>query len=403
MKEKLLFIASRFPYPLIGGDRITNYNILKFLSRHYEVYFVATTHTPLRQEYLDSIKPFCKFLKVFYKSKYQSVLHAFFALFKNEPLQVEYYYFNDIQKYLCNLTQEYHINKVVCSLIRTAKYVDSLPIQTKVINMADSLAHHYQNAIEHSHSLLWKMIYKIEYKRLQNFEAKCVKNFNGSLFFNHKEQKMYENFGNAILAPHGVNPNLFDLTYSDARYQHTICFFGKMDYRPNIEAVLWFSKNVMPLLNQKIQLIILGANPSKEIQKLQSARIHISGYVENPYTILCSCLCVIAPMQSGAGIQNKILESMAIGQIVLTNPLGSNPIYQAKHGTHLLVAHTPEEFAYYIHDITNHQEKYESIKTNAKSLIQTYYTWDRYGEVLLKTLEQTPYKNEPQIQCNNQH
>ncbi|HIV48851.1 glycosyltransferase [uncultured Helicobacter sp.] len=389
MREKILFIVSRFPYPLVGGDRITSYNILQFLSQHYDVYFVAITHTPLEKQALDSITPFCKVCKVFHKSKYRSAFQSLLALFGKEPLQVGYYYFHDVQHYLHTLTHTHKIQKLLCALIRTAKYAKSLPIQTKIINMADSLAHHYQNAITNSHSLIWKAIYKIEYRRLQCFESQCVQEFGASLFFNHKEQQMYAHIGNALLAPHGVNPALFTMTYDTTRYNHTICFFGKMDYRPNIEAVQWFAKNVMPLLDERIELMVLGANPTRELTKLQSTRIHILGYVENPYEILCSCLCVIAPMQSGAGIQNKILESMALGQIVLTNPLGANPIREARHDTHLLIAHTAQEFAYYIHDIARNPQSYQSLKANAKALVRAHYTWEAYGSVLLEALKHT--------------
>ncbi len=135
--------------------------------------------------------------------------------------------------------------------------------------------------------------------------------------------------------------------------------------------------------------MVLGANPTRELTKLQSTRIHILGYVENPYEILCSCLCVIAPMQSGAGIQNKILESMALGQIVLTNPLGANPIREARHDTHLLIAHTAQEFAYYIHDIARNPQSYQSLKANAKALVRAHYTWEAYGAVLLEALKHT--------------
>ena len=140
MRESLLFIASRFPYPLVGGDRITNYNILRFLSRHYDVHFVAITHTPLERDALDSIAPFCKTCKVFYKSKYRSAFQSLLTLFGKEPLQVGYYYFHDVQHYAQEIVRTHKIQKLLCALVRTAKYANALPIPTKAINMADSLA-----------------------------------------------------------------------------------------------------------------------------------------------------------------------------------------------------------------------------------------------------------------------
>ncbi|MGI0440191.1 glycosyltransferase [Helicobacter himalayensis] len=389
MKPKLLLLASRFPYPLIGGDRIKLFATLEILSCKYEIYFVLISHTALNKEDIARIEPLCKELKIFYKSKFSSYLKAFRAIFSGESLQVGYYYFSDVAHFINTLLQKEQINIAISVLIRTAKYMLDKNLAVNIVDITDSIAINYKRSMKNTQSLFWKSIYFIESRRLAHFETKCVESFDASLFVNKFEALAYKDKGNAILIPHGSNEALLNYTPNtkkQAQYKNAICFFGKMDYQPNIDACLYFAHKVMPLLAQskhKFRFLIIGANPSEKILSLQSTQTQILGFVQDPYEILSNALCIVAPMQSGGGIQNKILESLALGQIVVTNNLGANPIYQAKDKEHLLLANTPQEFADTILQIAQYPESYNALKNNARALIRQNYTWQVFGEKLL--------------------
>ena len=168
----------------------------------------------------------------------------------------------------------------------------------------------------------------------------------------------------------------------------SVGFLGAMFYQPNIDAVKWFAKNVFPYLPLGTKFYIIGGKPAESVLKLQkeNPNIIVTGFVEDPYLILNSVDCVVAPMQTGGGIQNKILEAMALGQIVVTTSIGAKPIVHVVDGKHLIVEDEPLKMADSISKIIQTKYLYEQIGLNAKELILKYYSWQDYETKLMTKL-----------------
>jgi len=383
MKNKnILFLSSRLPYPPIGGDRLKNYWLLKILSEHFTVHLVSIheeSKVPL--EFYEWANSIGITYKIFKKPKWKFFLNAYKGLFNKLPLQVNYYYFSDIQKYMNTIYENYDL--IFSTLIRTAKYVMGIN-KPKILDMADSIGLNYQRSIKRTSSKFWKILYTIESKRLLNFEKKCILNFNKTLFFNNEEREFFNLPERTVWIPHGVNETLLSYNKIDSKFNNYIAFFGKMDYQPNIDAVIWFVKNVLPKLHKDLKFIIVGANPSKQVKNLSKkySNIEITGYVKDPYIILKSSLCVVSPMQTGGGIQNKILESMALGTINIVSSLASKAI-GAKHGKDYFVIDDPQEIATLINNIYKNPQAFEVIKINAREFIKNNFTWQIYENKLL--------------------
>ena len=385
-KIKVLFLSSRLPYPPVGGDRLKNHWLLKILSRHFKVHLVSIAEEPVPEEFFYWAKKINLDFKIFYKKKPVFILNALKGVFSGgSPIQVSYYYFRDVKDYIKKIYSNFDL--IWATLIRTAKYVIELD-KPKVLDMADSIGLNYQRSAEKTTSLFWKIFYKIESKRLLNFEKKCIEKFDRVLFFNPEERAYFKNPEKTRWIPHGVNEALLEYEKKDEHYRNFVAFFGKMDYQPNIDAVIWFAKNVLPLLKKEIKFIVVGARPTRQVLKLtKNPRVVVTGYVEDPYLILKSCLCVVAPMQTGGGIQNKILETMALGTINIISSLAGKPI-QAKHGEHYFVIDSPEEIAMKIHEIYENPEKFEMIKKNAREFIKKHFTWSIYEREVIKVIRE---------------
>ena len=112
----------------------------------------------------------------------------------------------------------------------------------------------------------------------------------------------------------------------------------------------------------------------------------VTGFLEDPYVILNSCFCVIAPMQTGGGIQNKVLETMALGKVNVLTTYGAKPIKGATTNEHFIVRDSPTLMAVVINDIYMFPNKYNIIGKNAKKLILENYTWAAYESSLLRHL-----------------
>jgi glycosyltransferase involved in cell wall biosynthesis len=383
---KILFLSSRLPYPSIGGDRLKNYWLLKILSKHFKVHLVSITEQKVPKEFYDWANDLGLSYKVFQKNKRQFYFNTLKGFLTNTlPLQVNYYYFKDVQKYIDQIYQEYDL--LFATLIRTAKYIVHKG-KPKILDMADSIGQNYLRSVKNTTSVFWRIIYSIEGKRLINFEKYCILHFDKTLFFNKEERDYFNLPEKTAWIPHGVNEYLLVYEKCDPKYKDFVAFFGKMDYQPNIDAVLWFVKNVLPYLNKDLKFIVVGAYPKKIIRDLPKRfkNIEVTGYVEDPYLILKSCLCVVAPMQTGGGIQNKILECMALGTINIVSSLAAKPI-GAEHGKHFLVCDNPKDMANLINKIYENPKNFEYLKINAREFIKNNFTWQIYEKKLLNIID----------------
>jgi glycosyltransferase involved in cell wall biosynthesis len=384
--KKILFLTSRLPYPPVGGDRLKNYWLLKILSKHFKVHLVSITDQDVPKEFYDWANDLGLTYKLFQKDKRQFYLNTLKGFFTNTlPLQVNYYYFKDVQKYIDEIYQEYDL--LFATLIRTAKYFFNKK-KPKILEITDSIGLNYLRSYQRTTSLKWKIIYRIESKRLLDFEKYCIEGYDKTLFVNKEERDFFNQPSKTEWLPNGVNEALLIYEKYDHRFENYIAFFGKMDYQPNIDAVLWFVENVLPHLNRDLKFIVVGAYPKKIIQDLPKKfkNVEVTGYVGDPYLILKSCLCVVAPMQTGGGIQNKILESMALGTINIVSSLAAKPI-GAEHGKHFLVCDDPKEMANIINNIYENPKNFETLKKNAREFIMNNFTWTSYEKKLLNVIE----------------
>jgi len=390
--NKILFLSSRLPYPPIGGDRLKNYWLLIILSKHFKVHLVSITDQEPAKEFYDWANDLGLSYKIFQKNKKQFYLNTLKGLITNGlPLQVNYYYFKDMQGYIDSIYENYDL--IFPTLIRTAKYVLDKQ-KPKILEMTDSIGLNYLRSANQTSSLKWKIIYSIESKRLLQFEKHCIEQFDKTLFVNKEERDYFNLTHKTEWLPNGVNENLLTYEKIDIKYKNHIAFFGKMDYQPNIDAVLWFVKNVLPYFNKTLKFIVVGAYPAKVIQDLSKnfQNVKVTGFIEDPYLILKSALCVVAPMQTGAGIQNKILECMALGTINIVSSLAAKPI-GAEHNKHFLVCDDPKEIANYINKIYKNPKNFEYLKIGAREFIKNNFTWGIYEKKLLNVIDNVLNKN----------
>jgi glycosyltransferase involved in cell wall biosynthesis len=378
-RKKCLLILPRLPYPPVGGDKLKSYNLVKILHELYDLSIVIVSEEKLNLECTEFLEKNSIHYKLFIYPKWILYLNALRSLFTGNSLQVEFYYFREVQSYCDKLIAENDI--VMSNLIRTAKYLntDSARYKLRLLDMVDSIAINYTRSIDKVESYVWKMIYTFEAKRLMEFEKECVKNFSATFFVNKSECDYWSQYGNTFHIPNGVNEKLFSYSKKLSHYSNALTFFGKMNYQPNVDAVVWYLKNVHPLVDKEILFVILGANPSSVINKYAKLdNIEVTGFVRDPYAIVNSSFATIAPMQTGAGIQNKVLEGMALGQVNVLSTLAANPILNAEHGKHFLVEDDPIKLASMINDLFKNPTKYDSIRANAKELISNIYTWSNY-------------------------
>jgi len=389
--KKILMISYRFPYPLIDGSRIRIYNIGKILTERYQVDLLAINEGKIAigdieetEKIFNKVIPF-SFNPVLFK------INTLRGLFSKNSLQIYYHYFKKVQEWINQHYSEYDL--IFCVHIRMTKYLEKIKNITKVIDFIDATSINYQEAQRNSAGL-WRFIYPIENKRTLSYELKMLKEFD-KVFITSPFDKKYlvdnsQNvIDNLIIIPNGVKEELLTRK-NNFKEEKWIVFLGKMNYSPNVDAVIYFAKRIFPLIikiEDDLKFIIVGSNPTKEILKLgRRKNIKVTGFVEDPYEYLEKAKIVVALLRFGAGTQYKILEAMALGKVVVTTSKGARGI-SGEDGKHFIIVDNEKEMAKKILDLIHNKLKRDRIGNNAKKLINNKYRWDIIGEKLYKEVD----------------
>jgi glycosyltransferase involved in cell wall biosynthesis len=387
IKKKILAIIPRMPFPLNSGGRIATYDTLKILSRKYNLVLIILDDDPDNIKYIENVKLITKEIHFIYLNKYICSFNAIKGIFLGRPLQVGYFYSKKIQKLVNELSIDCDL--FLAFVIRTTLYAKKLKIK-KIHYAVDSMFLNYSKSIVNAKSFLWKLIYKIELPLLHKFEIEQVKNFDLTTFVNKQEADYWSTFGNVVNLPHGIDNSLLLFNEYDDIYNNVVSFIGRMDYQPNIDAIIWFCENVLHNLNTKIEFWVIGGfmTPNLKDYLAKYDNVKVIGYVESPNLIIRSSFCNVAPMQTGGGLQTKILLSMALESIVITTNLSAAPINDAKNLENIIVEDDPIKISEYINDIFLNFTKYEKIKANARHLISKNYTNSKIEEKLMFLIDQ---------------
>jgi len=390
LMKKILVLYSRIPYPLIGGDRIRIYNTAKTLSRNYEVDLVCISEGRIESEYVERLKEVFNEVTYFSYHPLRFKWNALKGLFLKKPLQVSYYYFKEIQRWINEKYRGYDL--IFCNHIRTVEYVKDIA-HAKIVDLHDAISMNYAKAKLNTAGW-WKIIYLMENKKLLPYEIKTIHKFDKSFIVSDTDRDYLIQQGAnekkivtiSVAVKEGVVNRI-----SQVKEKDELVFLGKMDYLPNEDAVIYFAKSVFPMLKKekgKLKFIIVGARPTKRVLKLGRIKgIEITGFVEDPYKYLEASKIFVAPIRFGAGIQNKILEAMALRKPVVTTSCGAEGI-NGKDGEHFLVADNPEDMAEKILDLLENEKKRRAIGERAKALIEKEYTWDTIGKRFLREIEE---------------
>ena len=377
-KKKILFISARFPYPLHKGDQLVLFNNIKLASQEYDITLLTMYDDEGELKNIDKLEQYCKNIITVKRNKIESYLNIF--LFKVEPMQVSYYRSRLFDKKLNLLLDVDEFDIIHVYMLRMARYVRDVST-CKVISLVDSMHLNMSRRVLNETGLK-KAFFKYEAWLLKNYENNCIKWFDRAVVVSKIDKEYINNYKIKVI-PIGVDMQV----KNNHKQNNTIIFTGNMGYFPNQNAVLWFVKNCFDRIKKEIpdvRFVIVGKNPPKYIQDYHDGQnVFVKGFVESMTDELCSASISIAPMQSGSGMQNKILEAMSIGLPVITTELGRGDI-MAVDEKNILIANTPDQFVRSCIELLNDVEKQDLIGNNAKIFINDNHSWKNIKQQYLK-------------------
>jgi polysaccharide biosynthesis protein PslH len=372
---KILFISARFPYPALSGDRVRAYNQLRLLSERHQITLLSPIKTPEEYAGLDHIRSFCESVEIFPKSILQNLLNLIKVPFSPLPWQVTYSCDTRIKLRIDDLLKTGKFDLVHTQLARTAPLINSVETVPRVIDLIDALSLNMQRRSESQKGIL-SWLAASEAKRMKIYERKLISQFDQLVVVSDIDRQVIGDFPNLHAIPLGVDLSEFSFENSKQR-ENEIVFTGNMGYFPNINAVQYFASEVWPLIKRSHSLVkftVVGTNPPQSLQD-DYPDIKFTGYVPRLHDYLSRASVAVAPMQSGSGMQFKIIEAMATGTPVVTTSYGIGGI-NAQHNKHFFVEDTAEGFARTVIRLLDNQDLRTQISINARDFVQENYSWE---------------------------
>jgi sugar transferase (PEP-CTERM/EpsH1 system associated) len=374
---KILVVTARFPYPPHKGDQAIPYHRLKRMGKEHEITLLTFYQSKEDLKDIDRIAPYCKQVVTVRKSKFSSVLHmVWWGLFSKLPFQVSYYRSEVFKRKLEALLAGQSFDLVHVYMLRLAGYGIEIE-RPKVLELIDSMQLNFQRRADAEKWPL-KWLFNIELKRVKRYETDMVESYDRSIVVSDKDRE-YMALPSVQTIPLGIDTEIFHPGEAVSDREATISFTGNMGYFPNRHAILWFLENCWWRIEAAVpgvRLVIAGKNPGPALQRFDDGEsIRVLGYVESIADILREAKLAIAPMQTGSGMQFKILEAMACGTPVVTTGLGLGSI-PAQDRESIMLADEPANFADVCIECLTDKKVAMGISRKGLELVQTCFNWD---------------------------
>ncbi|MEO6824505.1 MAG: TIGR03087 family PEP-CTERM/XrtA system glycosyltransferase [Nitrosospira sp.] len=386
--QELLYLVHRIPYPPDKGDKIRSYHLLKHLSEHYRIHLGTFIDEEKDWKYLDKVKNLCSGETCFTKlDPKEARLRCLSGLFSGQPLTVPYYWDRGLQTWVDNVLETRPIRNILVFSSAMAQYVSHAGSICRVIDFVDIDSDKW---LQYSSTKTWPMswIYRRESRLLLNYERKIAKTFDGVAFVSETEANLFKQlapevatkvtyFNNGVDADYFSPQNIYSNPYP-ANIEPLV-FIGAMDYWANVDAVEWFARSIFPAIRAQlpeIEFYIVGARPAAEVMALTGLPgVTVTGSVPDVRPYLAYASLAVAPLRIARGIQNKVLEAMAMEKIVIASPQAMEGI-SAVRDQELFVANDEGDFAHQI--ITLFQNgTHRNIARAARVRVLEDYSWKR--------------------------
>jgi sugar transferase (PEP-CTERM/EpsH1 system associated) len=358
MRLPLLFLAHRIPYPPNKGDKIRSFHILKHLQERYGIRLGAFIDSEDDLAHVDALRDYCDDVHVERLRPRWAKLASLRGLMTGEPLTVPYYRCASMRRWIDAQIGRHGIRHALVYSSGPASYLLGRRYRTlrRVIDFVDVDSDKWAQYAR-TVGPLTRWVYRREAVRLLDFERRVAAEFDASVLVSAHEAELFRKLspGSADKVWHannGVDSVYFDpaLPFENPypRGDETIVFTGAMDYWPNVDAVCWFAQEVMPRIRARrprAVFCIVGGNPTDRVRRLgDDPAVRVVGRVADVRPFLRHADAVVAPLRIARGIQNKVLEGMAMERpTVVTSPALEG--IAARVGSEVFLGDTADDLA----------------------------------------------------------
>ena len=388
---KLLYLVHRLPYPPNKGDKVRSYHLLEHLLANHEVFVGTFLDDPDDEVHVDTLRALCAGLHVTRLQPARARLASLAGLIDGAPLTLRYYRDAALRRWVRATARREHIDAVVVFSSSMAQYADGLDLPMLVDFVDVDSAKWTAYAAHHRWPMSW--LYRREGERLLAYERAVAARAACSFFVTEKEATLFQSLapesahsceamGNGVDADYFAPDAARASPFADA--ERPVVFTGAMDYWPNIDAVTWFATEVLPRLRVQwptLRLHIVGRSPTPAVRALAGDAVAVTGTVPDVRPYLQHAAVVVAPLRLARGIQNKILEAMAMGKAVVA-ARESAAVIRAVPGIELIEADGAAAFVREVDALLREPLRASAIGMAGRNRVRHDYSWDAHLSTL---------------------
>ena len=387
-------ILPRFPFPLEKGDKLRAFHHIKTLSKQHDVYLFCIASQKPTDEALQALSPYCQEIRWFQPTKISVLWNIFRLMFCKKPWQNAFFVFGNAKKKLQNFIADVSPDHLFFQLVRMSDYAD---VNTKIPTTLD-----YQDAF--SLGMLRRakqakfpknIVFKSEHRRLKTAETKAFDKFDFKMIISEADRESihHPKRDEILIVKNGIDTDFFKPNPNVPKTADLL-FVGNLSYPPNVQAVQFLLEKIMPKLHAKnpdLKLLIAGANPAKKWFRYESKNIQILANLNDIRDAYWRAKIFVAPLFSGTGLQNKVLEAMATKLPCIVTPIANSGL-QATTNNELLIAEAADEFVEQILHLHNNPSVCEQFSERAFTFATQRFSWENELEKWQSKTSKIPVK-----------
>lgn len=375
---RILFIASRFPYPPLRGYQLRAHHQLRLLNVNHQVTLVCFSGADSSPETEENVRQHCyEVITVPYRPA-TMLARLCTGFLRGRPIQSAFHETSAMRRVIARLLSEQRHDLIHVQLSRMAGLLKEATPIPRVIDFVDALSLNLRRRAAYDRVPL-KLLASAEASRLLRYEREVCRSWDYATVVSAVDRAAIGDFPNLGVNPSGVDLEAFPYR-AEGRDGSTIVFSGNLGYFSNIDAISWFVREIFPRIAfeaPNAKLLIVGARPAWKIKALANLdpRITVTGMVDRLQPYLHRCAVAIAPMRAGSGQLFKMLEAMASGAPLVATSLAAEAT-EAENGRHLLVADNAESFVRCVLRLIREPALAACIAREARRLVESRYRWE---------------------------
>lgn len=374
---RVLFLTTRFPVPTRRGDQVRGIHQLRLLARRHEVTLCAvvpTTPSAAERAEVEALGVHVDVVPLGWAGAVPALGRVLVG--DPRPLQVLLYARRRARARVAQLIATGRFDVVHAQLVRAATYLPAAGGPPVVVDLIDALSANFARRARHERGPL-ALVSGFEARRLGRFERALLGRVHAGLVVSEAERAAI-GAPNLRVVPNGVDVDVFGYR-ENGRPPARVLFTGNLGYFPNVDAVRWLVGDIFPRVRSarpEAELRLVGARPARAVQALAGAPgVSLAGDVPAMPPELGAATVAVVPMRAGSGLQNKVLEAMAVGTPVVATPRAIAAL-AVRPGEDLLVAEDAAGIAAAVVDLLCDPDRARTMARAARAVVERRYRWE---------------------------